>query len=66
MGSLLFSGWFEATQWLVAFGFYGINLSLILVALYMFARSCFKNFEMGVAVVIITMLTGITKNMLTL
>ena len=54
----LLADWYGATQWLVAIGFYGTNLSLFLVALYMFVRSCTKDCELGVAAAIIAIFTG--------
>ena len=43
----------------MAIGFYGTNMSLFLVALYIFVGSCTKNCEVGVAAAIIAIFTGI-------
>ena len=51
-------GWFAATQALVTFGFFGINVGLFLLILYMFVPTCTKNGEVGIACAIVLIATG--------
>lgn len=51
--------WYAATQALVSFGFFGINVATFLLILYMFASSCQKNGEVGMAIAIICIVTGV-------
>ncbi|XP_045185698.2 uncharacterized protein LOC123543691 [Mercenaria mercenaria] len=51
--------WFAACQALVTFGFFGINVALFLLILYMFVPSCQKNGEITMATAIICIVTGV-------
>lgn len=51
--------WFAACQALVTFGFFGINVALFLLILYMFVPSCQKNGEIAMATAIICIVTGV-------
>lgn len=51
--------WFAACQALVTFGFFGINVALFLLILYMFVPSCQKNREIAMATAIICIVTGV-------
>lgn len=51
--------WFAAVQALVTFGFFGINVALFLLILYMFVSSCQKNGEVAMGTAIICFVTGV-------
>lgn len=51
--------WFAAVQALVTFGFFGINVALFLLILYMFVSSCKKSGELALATAIICFATGV-------
>lgn len=51
--------WYAACQALVTFGFFGINVALFLLILYMFVPSCQKNGEIAMATAIICIVTGV-------
>ncbi|XP_045185708.1 uncharacterized protein LOC123543700 [Mercenaria mercenaria] len=51
--------WFAACQALVTFGFFGINVALFLLILYIFVPSCQKNGEIAMATAIICIVTGV-------
>ncbi|XP_060584999.1 uncharacterized protein LOC132740956 [Ruditapes philippinarum] len=51
--------WYATCQAFVTFGFFGINVGLFLLILYMFVPSCLKNGEIGMAAAIVCIVTGV-------